>query len=256
MRTNLGTSFQTKAPIGAIAGRARIIARNTFRYTTADGCEVTRLHLTDVCVRDAKGRITLTSGGWKTKTTNDRINIGLQGTPYRLVASRAGWMITQAREGESVWDTPNRVPFYDGIRLPDAFGRSRAKAEREQAKAAKLQATIRDYVTRNIQRGKPLAPPDSGDCWHCSMFDAVKEGENSYTANPATVKGDPSHLLSHMTKRENYLPGSLIVNAFRDAGRTDFAARLFAFGDKGPDVTQTRRIVRRYLQKRLGLPYR
>lgn len=255
MRTNLSASFAQVPPAGPISGRARIIARNTFRYQTTAGAEIVRLHLTDVVTRDAKGRITLNSGGWKTKTTNDRINLGLQGTPYRLIAGRNGWEVARLGEGESyAWNARERVPFYDGIKLPDAFGaKARLKAEREAAKAAKLKERIKTYVTKNIRKGVPLAPPDSGDCWHCLMFDAVKPGSNPYTANESPQRNSADHLLSHI--RENYLPGSLIVNAFRDSGSTDYAAQLFAFGATGPNVTETRRKVRRYLQKRLGLTF-
>lgn len=268
-RTNLSASFAAKPTAGAFISKPRITLRNTFEYVLANGAHVTRLHLTDVCTRtpakprakDKRERYTLDSGGYRTMTTKDRINHALRASPYRVVSGRGAWFVTQAQPGESVWNTPNRVPFYDGITLPDAFERApaKAKSERELKRESALQAQIKKFVDSKLANGAPIPQPNSGDCWHCLMFDRedsrVHSG-GSYMPNAERPVKDRSaeHLRSHI--RESYLPGALIVNALRDRGTGDAGIALYMRDTSPRNMRELRRIVRRYLQKRLGLPFR
>lgn len=254
-RTNLSTSFQTVPPVAPIAGRAKIIARNTFRYSTESGATVTRLHFTDIVQAMPGGRFKLDSGGWRTMTTKDRINEALRGTGFVVVSDRGVWFVAAGPShahdyGAAVSD---RVAFYDGMVLPDAFTSARGKAEREAERQRKLKAEIKRFVCEGIPSGKPIPTPDAGDCWLCSMFDAeppaTREANGHTVIDPSTK--DSGHLLEHV--REGYMHGSLIVNAMRRAGFTDAGISLICYGTR-PDHKRTRAAVQRYLKARLGLP--
>lgn len=255
-RTNLGDSFRTVPPVAPISGRAKIIARNTFRYVTTEGATVTRLHLTDVVQAMPGGRFRLDSGGWQTMTTKDRINDALRGSGFVVTSGKGVWHVAAGPShaydyGAAVADS---VPFFDGMILPDAFTSGRKKAEREGARVERTKAQIKKFVCDAIKPGKPVPVPSGGDCWLCSMMDAEPEARresSGHNIREARTRND-SHLLEHV--REKYMHGSLIVNAFRYAGFADAGISLICFGTR-PDHARIRRTVRRYLQARLGVPH-
>src|SRR6188768_2137912 len=84
------------------AVKVKRIANNTVKYERANGDVVYRLHNTDVVTKHANGTFTLNSGGWKTVTTKDRINLY---APARVHSDKG------------VWYVRNGVPFYDGMRV-------------------------------------------------------------------------------------------------------------------------------------------
>ncbi len=247
MRISLRDSFQ-KAP-AHVVGKAHVIDHNTFLYKTEEGREVIRLHLTDIFERMPDGRIKVTSGGWKTMTTKARLNDALRSYGYRLDSDKGVWKVSNGAD---------RVPFIDGMILPDAFsGEARAQAQAHADAQAALKRDIKRFVTKTIVTGQPLPLPGSGDCWYCMMFDAEPEpGQPKYLGNDsekeAKPRGSTDHLLSHI--EEGYMHGSLIVNAFRNVGYSNHAISYIAFSDR-PDYTRVRRTVSRYLQKRLGLTF-
>jgi len=244
-----------------IAGRAKIALRNTFEYETTDGRRVTRLHLTDVCTRtpakprakDRRERYTLDSGGYLTKTTKDRMNHALSASPYRVVSGRGAWLVQRGGwNGES-------VAYHDGITLPDAFEKPAAmgRAKRAEHATQRLQSAIKRFVDSKLANGSPIPQPSAGDCWHCLMFDREPEaGRGGYmpTCERSAKQRDAEHLRNHI--REGYMHGSLIVNALRDRGTTDYGAAIYLRDTSPRNMRELRRIVRRYLQKRLGLPHR
>ena len=227
----------------------RIIDNNTFRYERPDGTQVVRLHHTDIVETLPDGRIKLNSGGWKTNTTKDRMNDHAKG--YSIYSKKGTWYVRR-------YEDSAEVPYTDGMLLPDALsGRALAKAEKEAARAIKLKADIKKFVAKTLPTGKPIAPPNNGDCWECLMFDRVEPvGPAKYlggaSEQPSKPRTNAGHLLSHVN--EGYMHGSLVVNAMRDNGLSDVGISMIAFSDR-PDYVRVRRIVRRYLQKRLGLTY-
>jgi hypothetical protein len=126
-RRNGDTKMTNKSEAFEVGGSgyksAKRIARNTWRYTRSDGSVAIKLHRTDVCVRDTKGKITLNSGGWHTPTTKDRINIGLSGTGYSIYQNASKWYVRSGSEGECV--------YFDGMVLPRDF-KSRKSAVEEK----------------------------------------------------------------------------------------------------------------------------
>lgn len=245
MRTNLSDSFR-QVPV-PFQGKPRIVAPNTFAYTNAEGNEVIRLHLTDIIEKLPGDRVKVSSGGWKTMTTKARLNAFMP-NGYRVWSGRGTW---------EVHHNGDKVPFVDGMTLPDAFtGNERAVAERVGASDAKLKEQIKAFVLKSLPSNKPIPQPSNGDCWYCLMFDKEEPvGDQKYLGNdsekPARVRNS-DHLLQHI--KEGYMTGSLVVNAMRDAGFKDVGISLICYSSR-PDYNRVRRVVRRYLQKRLGLTY-
>lgn len=73
------------------------VANNTVLYTRPNGNKVVRLHRTDIVEFDRGGRIILRSGGWKTPTTKDRINMFLPRSIY-LSQMKKKWYVVINKE--------------------------------------------------------------------------------------------------------------------------------------------------------------
>lgn len=234
--TTLGDSLASVDHVG----RGKIIARNTFRYAAPDGAEVTRLHATDVVTRLPDGRVKLDSGGWRTITTKDRIN--RFAAPYVVISERGLWFVADLGGGGSPWNpTGPRVPFYDGITLPDAFAKP-AKGAAELKRQTKLKGQIKAYGAR-IAAMPRLPQPNGGDCWFCLMRD---QGTGKAWGD---ASGNTDHLLSHL--KEGYAPGALIVNAMKDAGFRDEGI-AWAFRGAFPRERVVKAVTR-YLKRKLGV---
>lgn len=219
---------------------AKIVARNTFAYMRLDGTRVFRLHYTDIVEILPDGRVKLSSGGWKTVTTKDRIR---QFAPGLDIYSDKGTWYVRALDGSG-----RSCPFYDGIVLPDAFD----KPSNIPAKEAKLKAQIKKFVCDTIPAKGELPKPSNGDCWFCLMIDAEKPATretNGHTIHNIQPR-DSGHLREHI--KEKYMTGSLIVNALRDNGIADTGISYYLHGRLG-DNKRVRSTVRKYIGKRLGL---
>ena len=59
--------------------KAKFVANNTIEYHQSDGTRVIRLYRTDIIKFCPDGTIVLDSGGYKTKTTKNRIEEFVQG---------------------------------------------------------------------------------------------------------------------------------------------------------------------------------
>lgn len=89
-----------------------------------------------------------------------------------------------------------------------------------------------------------LPKPDNGDCWHCYLH-----SQNGLTWGDE-IK-DHNHLSEHL--EEDYLHGSLIVNALLEAGFKKRQLPSIYLPDDARD--NIKRALRRYLVKRLCNPY-
>ena len=108
--------------------KPHLIANNTIEYHRPDGTRVIRLHHTDIIEFLPDGKIRLNTQGWKTVTTKDRMNC-LPG--YRIGSVRGQWYVYRG----SGWnDAVEKIAFYDGMILPDAF--AKPAASYAEAKAA------------------------------------------------------------------------------------------------------------------------
>jgi hypothetical protein len=83
----------------------RKIGHNTVMVAGYGDTVCIRFHRTDIMTLSADG-IRLTSGGWKTITTKDRLNTILP----------AGWRVYQAKNEWTLYGIPGEsTPFYDGM---------------------------------------------------------------------------------------------------------------------------------------------
>jgi hypothetical protein len=92
----------------------------TLMYVDSEGNTCVKYHKTDVVKRDAHGRITLESGGWRTVTTKARMNQALRqwaGDPeqfYYVHQVKGDWFVGRYK-GNGVHE---RVcEYYDGVTL-------------------------------------------------------------------------------------------------------------------------------------------
>jgi hypothetical protein len=235
-----------------IAGKPRKIANNTFRYTRADGENVIRLHTTDIAVQLPDGRVKLDTGGWKSVTTKDRLNISLGAFglgAFYIYSNKGQWFVGKRPEHVDA------IPFTDGMILPDAWDDpdARAQAQRDGVAAKLLKKQIRDFVKATLPDGVELPKPELGDCFICMAQRETLPQQGPFRGEGMTTHdGDTGHLLEHI--REGYMHGTLIMNALRSGGWTDTQISFVAYR-KGADIARVRKAVAKYLQKRLGLVY-
>lgn len=216
---------------GVPAKEAKVVARNTLRYRRPSGEEVIRLHHTDILVF-ANGAVTIDSGGWLTPTTRQRMNAFLP-APLCLYAGSGHWSLYR---GEGLYE----VPYRDGLRVSCSPPYLYSLPEEDPDRPSPEE--IRRFVN-----GMKIAPlPSPGDCWLCAC-DPEEKRENS--SERRLPKGDREHLLSHI--RENYIHGSLLVNAMRWAGYRDEGISVFFHMQ---EIKTFKRVLRRYLRMVFGYP--
>jgi len=182
-RTTLRDSF-TARPAPAGSTKPCVVEYSTFQYTDAEGVLVTRQHNTDI-VKEHKGKYTLDTGGWRTRTTKDRFN---RYTPYNVYSDKGIWYVSQG---------DRKCPYYDGMVLPGAF--TQHNLDKIVTRQKKLTKAINKFCLL-VDTVEALPMPDAGDCLLCRFQ-------------------QPDCLQEHM--REGYLHGTLLVNAMRSRGYKD-----------------------------------
>jgi len=89
---------------------SKLVANNTRLTIFVNGDKVLKLHDTDI-IKWVGDKIILSSGGWQTRTTKDRLNGWLNRyntTNYYIYQKKGNWYI---KDGEKV------LEFFDGIEL-------------------------------------------------------------------------------------------------------------------------------------------
>lgn len=126
----------------------KIVANNTVRYQRGEDT-VWRLHQTDIVTRHADGSYTLTSGGWRSSTTKDRLN---RFGPVQWYSVKGEWV-------------SGKGPFYDGVRVaPDGT------LSTPPAGLTETRATLRRKINKFCAAVPDKPPlPSSGDCLMCAM---------------------------------------------------------------------------------------
>lgn len=201
-------------------GKPKLLERNTVKYQKPNGDMAIRLHRTDIIVTGVNGTVTLSSGGWKTMTTKDRIN------------KYAG---VQIHSDKGIWKVSS-IPFKDGMVIKangEVKDMKRLIAQGERDKA--LAKAISKYTIK-IKALPSLPRPSAGDCWCCKGI--VRDG-------------DTSHLLDHI--KEGYIHGTLIMNALNYAGYVNPEVIFQMFEHRQNDRTSICSAVRRYLKHCLNL---
>lgn len=199
--------------------RAKVVANNTLFIEYADGTSAYRLHDTDI-ITYQNDLMILNSGGWRTQTTRRRIE---EFSGIRIRQEKGIWYVISGSK---------RYHYYDGITFDkenNVVSHQCSSGSMEKEKA--LVKKINKYI--ELLEDDFLPEPNEGDCWYC-LFD--------WPGN--------EHLESHI--EENYIPGSLVVNALRWTGYQDVGiAIIYNRNDK----SAAKRALRRYMKFKLGLAY-
>lgn len=184
---------------------SRPYANNT-RIERREGGVALKLHATDVVTFRENGDIVLNSGGWRTLTTKDRMNMGLP-APWRVYTEKGVWYLA-----DGSWSDAGRsvFPYADGItiradRSVTGAGPDSKQTLREREQARKFAA---DYIDK-LFVGK-IPPPSNGDCWGCLLFPS----------------GGGDHIREHI--RERYYVPSLVERAVKFAPVSPYTRDLLS----------------------------
>lgn len=218
---------------------SRKIANNTYLKRRGEDIALL-LHQTDVVTFKPNGDIVLNSGGWRTPTTKERINIGLVHTDYMVWQERGVWYL-----GNNGYN--KTLVFADGMTIHEDGSVTGAGVDNPKADA-KLKAKVRAYAKLCASK-IPLDQPSGGDCWFC-----VLKTQTGQTMGD-TAK-DNSHFDHHI--KEGYVVPALVHNALTQCYNAKMAFWQ-AFKDTGypeDDLEFGRRAVEkavyRYILKRYG----
>jgi len=223
-------SLATQLSAATARGRtSKKLCNNTYIEPRGDAIAI-RLHDTDILTFKPDGSCVVSSGGWKTHTTKDRINTLC--APLRLYQARGMWS----------WSTGD--PFSDGDVISEDGALLRPiKSQDDAKKELALRKSVTKYA-KLYEKNLPLELPSGGDCWYCHL---VSEDGKEW--------GGTDHLISHI--EEGYVVPSLAFKAMKECGWTDMLMAS-AFG-KGVGIYVVRgilsRAVRKYMCRRLGLAY-
>lgn len=224
------------------------------------GNPAVKLHATNVVTFTPDG-LRLTSGGWRTPTTKDRIGACLPGGC--ALAQDGGLWSLCLPDKDGMMDWRNRTPYADGMTL-SGDGRSvRYAGGRKPDPAAekKLRKRVADYAANYVKAlmaGK-VPPPSAGDCFGCALVKAGSTPESRRAEHPSAGVTGADHFLSHLSERY-YVP-SLAFRALEFAGagpaivaavaeRMEGASGGWAIGIAAPIL---RRSITRYVRVGLGL---
>lgn len=198
---------------------SKIVDHNTVEIGFKNGDKAIRLHKTNIVKFTTDGKIILTSGGWKTTTTKDRLN---KYNPFNVYQKNSIWYV----------ETPKGTfNFYDGIAF-DLQGNIVSENKTIDLKVVnKVKRDIKKYVNL-LDKVEKLPEPSGADCWVCG-FDGCNLGNND-------------HLQLHI--KEGYIHGSILVNAMREYGYRD---NQIAFHYQADIRDSFKRALRKYLYKRL-----
>ncbi len=213
---------------------SRKLENNTVAHILDPERIAVRLHKTDILTFHKSGRVVVTTGGWKSVTTKDRLNSYLP----------AGFRVSQSK---GLWYWTGGAVFTDGDYIgPNGTLYTQAKAGDEK-EVLKLRKQVKEYA-KKYAAAIPLELPSGGDCWGCLM-------RNPDTGKPAM---DSGHILLHI--QEGYVVPSLLVNALETCNAAPIVrAAAFKGGQslhesyKGFVATQVARTVEKYVRTQLGL---
>lgn len=207
------------------------LENNTYLVRTGDDDISIRLHATNIITFRPDGRTVIDSAGWWTVTTKDRLNKYLSHN-LSVYSDKGIW--TLYRDG-----TPVSV-YRDGITIGPRGGVPKYKSDPHKATKKRIKA-----YCKAIRELAALPKPGPGDCWYCLMYTDSGEPLGDCT-------GNHDHLYHHL--EEQYIHGSLIVNAMRYTGSTDTLIAL-AYDDRTQLQFRKRVVssVRRYFKKQLGI---
>jgi hypothetical protein len=225
---------------------SRPLANNTYVERRTEDRIAIRLHATDVVEFTRSGLVFLNTGGWRTVTTKDRINMALP-WPVGIFSVKGVWRVKTTPGWEGEWS----VPFADGMvlrRINDKFepvaGTFPSATEEEKIATARkaLEKAIKGYLKHldakvaawkvELQTNGSLSP--AGDPWCCTM--GIGQGSND-------------HLWQHL--REGYVFLTIIRKALEDSGKYRDPVQRLLMDIQFGDASLVKKDVRKFLLKHL-----
>lgn len=204
------------------------IANNTVWYKMANGEERIRLYGTDIATLFGQ-KIVLNSGGWRTRTTRDRLDEALRRFCVPGCAPRG-------YQNKGITYVGSEV-FYDGmvVKRDGTIQKNKRRAAAEIARTFRLKKLI-DRYCKKLASLEQFPAPNAGDCLICRF-------------------GSDTCLESHL--KEQYIHGSLIMRVLQDmnCGSAWYEGLFEKMEPRKGDWRRTSvvRFVRRYFKKHLGL---
>lgn len=206
---------------------------NTYAQRRGPECIAVQFHATDILLFFKDGRLRLTSGGYRTRITLDRIHASLPD----------GCTLLQ-RKGRWFLDLPEKkgVPFEDGIEIAWIDGTWQLISDLDEECRLETEHLLRkidDYCHHLTNKIIAQAKEDQeGDCFDCGLY--TVDGKR-----PAgDVFNNHAHLLVHI--EEPYYPYALLINAYLDK-----QVRFPEYCLKVDSIHRKRQVLRLYLRKRL-----
>lgn len=217
------------------------VGNNTYLHKISEDTFGVRLHATDVVQIHFDDTYTLNSGGWRTRTTKDRIN---SYSPARV------W------QRNSIWYVGDGIIFEDGMKV-DSTGnpigefQSTTKVEEKKRKLDKMVKQYIDGFAKSVS-GKGINDPSGGDCWGCYFglgeYSKVKSQQVDKPIGPELMGLD--HLVSHF--EDKYYVPSLVFKAIMDRGYRvpEVIWHSIQSDLKEGKTTQLKDVLRAYFRKR------
>lgn len=197
-------------------GGTRKMADNTYLVARGDGSVGLRYHETEVVIF-RPDRVTLTTGGWHTMTTRERIEMGLRlaGVPGEISTDGHGlngpWNYSRRCNGKDGPKWVGKTPFTDGLEV--SYKGVPMNADKGAGKADEALVRLVDAyckrLSKTLREESGWDPDPGGDCWYCGL--RTKNGDA--LGNALEING---HLLDHL--KEGYIMSSLMLNAARAHG--------------------------------------
>lgn len=235
---------------------SRKLANNTYARRRGEDAIAVQFHDTDVVTYYRDGLVMLNTGGWHTVTTKARMNEF--GPRWLNVASDRGrWYISV--QPHVRWpDKTDGIPYADAMTLKAAGdgmsgvvldgAKDAVAASTEDAANDRMRKEVNNWLrTITAERIVTALSDISGDCWFCSMRTAAGTPWGDIGSNY-------EHLREHI--REDYLVGSMIVNAVRarNFGNPDAViSRIYSLALQGQVSDLFKDSVRKYLHTRLSV---
>lgn len=203
-------------------GRKRKLANNTYLSKTDDYYAIT-LHGTEL-IKFYPDKTILSSGGWRTATTKDRLNAF---SGFNIWQDKGIWYIgSRVKEGDALQG--GAIVFADGITYQNGQWLNTGPApEKTQKLRKQIKQYAKDFVAA-LFAGK-VPKPSNGDCWYCVMVVSEPKKDKGKTLGEA-IK-DRSHIIGHI--KEKYYVPSLLVRACKTFGISQMAWNCIAvaFGE-------------------------